>query len=259
MPRSLFADRPLRRSSQAVSAVSRSRARCSLTALSVDLHSRECRLTIACSTFADRPVRRSPQAAVSAVSRSRARRSLTALSVALCRNECHLAIARSTFADRPLPRSPQLNKAVATCTQLVQTEFLPTTNTLANPARDIQHAESIAALCICAEQTFTESSAKKLQFSPAFSVALSAYVKSPVRQAVEKEIGVWIQEGGAGEEDVVHSAETYVEHSDEEGDEDSLQYWARDGARRARLQSLADIIISHRLRMWFLPPLTVIA
>ncbi|KDR79401.1 hypothetical protein GALMADRAFT_1238572 [Galerina marginata CBS 339.88] len=49
-------------------------------------------------------------------------------------------------------------------------------------------AELIAALSICAEQTFTQASAKEQGFSTAFSTALSAYGKSTVMEDVDKAI-----------------------------------------------------------------------
>ena len=44
-------------------------------------------------------------------------------------------------------------------------------------------------LCICAEQTFSQGSARKKGFDHAFSSVLNAYMESPVRDDVTKEIG----------------------------------------------------------------------
>jgi hypothetical protein len=44
------------------------------------------------------------------------------------------------------------------------------------------------AICICAEQTFSEASATVAGFSPAFSAALDAYLASSLREDVNREI-----------------------------------------------------------------------
>lgn len=46
-----------------------------------------------------------------------------------------------------------------------------------------------AALCISAEQTFTEASAKRKAFAPALSIALEKYSKSGLRDEVDQVIG----------------------------------------------------------------------
>ena len=45
-------------------------------------------------------------------------------------------------------------------------------------------------LCICAEQTFSQASARKSGFDHAFPIVLNAYMKSTVRDSVIKEIGM---------------------------------------------------------------------
>ena len=72
-------------------------------------------------------------------------------------------------------------------------------------------------ICVCAEQTFTQASATKWRFSRAFSIALDAYVKSTVRDEVNKAIEVLLK--------------------------------GRDKLDRLLLRQLADIIKNHRLRM----------
>jgi len=59
-------------------------------------------------------------------------------------------------------------------------------------------------LSICAKQTFTQASAKQQGFSPAFSIALSAYLKSTVMDDVIKEIGVLFQGSHPLEEQLLH-------------------------------------------------------
>ena len=41
-----------------------------------------------------------------------------------------------------------------------------------------------------AEQTFTEASAKKKRFPEAFSIAMSAYMGSAIKEDVDREIGI---------------------------------------------------------------------
>ena len=48
-------------------------------------------------------------------------------------------------------------------------------------------------LCICAEQTFSQASAKQSGFDHAFSIVLDAYMKSTVRDDVTREIGVLLE------------------------------------------------------------------
>ena len=60
------------------------------------------------------------------------------------------------------------------------------------------------AICICAEQTFTEASANADAFPQAFSTALDAYVKSTLMHDVVRDIGEWVQRN----------------REDEDGDED---------------------------------------
>jgi hypothetical protein len=47
---------------------------------------------------------------------------------------------------------------------------------------------AVPAICICAEQTFSEAGAKKKAFVDAFSAALDAYLASPMRDSVNKAI-----------------------------------------------------------------------
>ena len=47
---------------------------------------------------------------------------------------------------------------------------------------------AVSAICICAEQTFSEAGARKKAFLGAFSVALDAYLASPMRDSVNKAI-----------------------------------------------------------------------
>jgi len=51
-------------------------------------------------------------------------------------------------------------------------------------------AELLASICICAEQTFTEASAKEQGFAQAFPIALEAYVKSTARDEANNAIKV---------------------------------------------------------------------
>jgi hypothetical protein len=69
------------------------------------------------------------------------------------------------------------------------------------------------ALCICAEEIFTEGSSKKIGFVSAFSAALDEYRQSGLRKEMDKEIaGLNLDKYGADEK-------------------------------------LVDLIITHRLRM----------
>ena len=50
-------------------------------------------------------------------------------------------------------------------------------------------------MCICAEQTFAQTSAKEKNFAQAFSIALCVYAKSTIRNDVNKAIGVLLEGG----------------------------------------------------------------
>jgi hypothetical protein len=73
-------------------------------------------------------------------------------------------------------------------------------------------------ICVCAEQTFTQASATKKGFAPAFSIALDAYVKSTVRDEVDKAIKALLE--------------------------------GRDMLDDFLLEKLEDIVKNHRLRTW---------
>ena len=79
-------------------------------------------------------------------------------------------------------------------------------------------------ICICAEQTFTEASVKDKRFPEAFSVALSTYMRSTIKEDVNKEIGILLE--GKYKMD------------------------------RSCCKPLEDIIKNHRLRMCLAPDLT---
>jgi hypothetical protein len=72
-------------------------------------------------------------------------------------------------------------------------------------------------ICVCAEQTFTEASAIQRGFAQAFSIALDAYVKSTVRDEVDKAIKVLLE--------------------------------GRDRVDRFLKEQLGDIVKNHHLRM----------
>ena len=76
------------------------------------------------------------------------------------------------------------------------------------------------ALCICAEQTFTEASEQRGEFAKAFSTALTAYTQSSVRQNVTQAIGQLVAK--------------------------------KESDKRIQMEQLYQIIINHRLRMCFL-------
>ena len=78
-------------------------------------------------------------------------------------------------------------------------------------------------ICICAEQTFTEASAKDKRFPEAFSVAMSAYMRSTIKEDVDREIGILLD--GKDEMDESHC------------------------------EPLEDIIKNHRLRAYHAPDL----
>jgi len=59
----------------------------------------------------------------------------------------------------------------------------------------LQIAELAALLCICTEQTFSQASAIKEEFSGAFSIALNAYIVSGVRDDVNHAIRELWREG----------------------------------------------------------------
>ena len=71
-------------------------------------------------------------------------------------------------------------------------------------------------MCICAEQTFTEASAKDKGFPEAFSIAMSAYMRSAIKEDVDREIGILLD--------------------------------GKDKMDRSHWQPLEDIIKNHRLR-----------
>jgi hypothetical protein len=75
-------------------------------------------------------------------------------------------------------------------------------------------------ICICTEQTVTQTSATEEGFGQAFLTALDAYVKSTVRDEVNRAIKVLL-EGGDGSVDFIE-------------------------------KGLEDIIKNHRLRMQLL-------
>ena len=79
-------------------------------------------------------------------------------------------------------------------------------------------------MCICAEQTFTEASAKDKRFPEAFSNAMSAYMRSTIKEDVDREIGILLD--GKDEMDESHC------------------------------EPLEDIIKNHRLRAYLAPDLT---
>ncbi|KAJ7241767.1 hypothetical protein C8J57DRAFT_1526562 [Mycena rebaudengoi] len=62
------------------------------------------------------------------------------------------------------------------------------------PKTESGRAMIIAAICICAEQTFTEASALRLQFSPAFQAALNAYVGSKIQADVNGKIAEFLEQ-----------------------------------------------------------------
>ena len=78
-------------------------------------------------------------------------------------------------------------------------------------------------MCICAEQTFTEASAKDKGFPEAFSAALSIYMRSTIKGDVNREIGVLLE--------------------------------GKDKIDRSHCQPLEDIIKNHRLRTCVAPDL----
>ncbi|KAJ7737923.1 hypothetical protein B0H14DRAFT_2992712 [Mycena olivaceomarginata] len=69
-----------------------------------------------------------------------------------------------TFLKRTYPRLAESSLPISECSKLV------------------------AAICICAEQTFTEASAKEEGFPLAFSAALDLYLTSSLQEAVNREI-----------------------------------------------------------------------
>jgi len=75
----------------------------------------------------------------------------------------------------------------------------------------------LTSICVCAEQTFTEASARKQGFARAFSIALRAYVMSTVRDEVNNAIRALFE--------------------------------GRDRLDRILLAQLDDIIKNHRLRI----------
>jgi hypothetical protein len=79
-----------------------------------------------------------------------------------------------------------------------------TSDQSASPLQDLERRELLAgisfsifmitllslclAICICAEQAFSEVSAKKAAFSPAFSAALDIYLTSSLQDDINREI-----------------------------------------------------------------------
>ena len=78
-------------------------------------------------------------------------------------------------------------------------------------------------ICICAEQTFTEASAKNKRFPKAFSNAMSAYMRSTIKEDVNREIGILLD--------------------------------GKDKMDWSHRKSLRDIIKNHRLRTYLAPDL----
>ena len=78
-------------------------------------------------------------------------------------------------------------------------------------------------ICICAEQTFTEASAKEKRFPEAFSNALSTYMWSIIKEGVNREIGVLLD--------------------------------GKDKIDESHCQLLEDIIKNNRLRTYIAPDL----
>jgi len=73
---------------------------------------------------------------------------------------------------------------MATCMQVLETIDH---NNDGVARSQLRHAEMVAAICICAEQTFTEASARKQTFVAAFSNAVGVYAGSN-QQIVNKAI-----------------------------------------------------------------------
>ena len=80
-------------------------------------------------------------------------------------------------------------------------------------------------MCICAEQAFTEASAKEKRFPEAFSIALSTYMKSTTKEDVNREIGILLD--------------------------------GKDKMDKPYYQPLEDIITNHRLRTYLAPDLAI--
>ena len=78
-------------------------------------------------------------------------------------------------------------------------------------------------ICICAEQTFIEASAKDKRFPEAFSIALSIYMRSAIKEDVKREICILLE--------------------------------GKDIMDRSHYQPLEDIIKNHRLRTCLAPDL----
>ena len=78
-------------------------------------------------------------------------------------------------------------------------------------------------MCICAEQTFTEASAKEKRFPEAFSNAMSAYMRSTIKEDVDREIGILLD--------------------------------GKDAMDESHCEPLEDIIKNHRLRAYLAPDL----
>ncbi|KAJ7133055.1 hypothetical protein C8R44DRAFT_870504 [Mycena epipterygia] len=78
----------------------------------------------------------------------------------------------------------QFERTTATCTTILEAHY-PSSELLQTESG---RAEMIAAICICAEQTFSEASAQTEAFAAAFSTAFNAYVTSTVRDEVNGKI-----------------------------------------------------------------------
>jgi len=78
----------------------------------------------------------------------------------------------------------QFAKNAKACKSIVQEYCV--SEELPRPAR----FEQICAICICAEQTFSQAKVNGEDFSPAFAIAMEAYMNGELRGEVIKEIQV---------------------------------------------------------------------
>ncbi|KAJ7139166.1 hypothetical protein C8R44DRAFT_764001 [Mycena epipterygia] len=76
-------------------------------------------------------------------------------------------------------------KTVNACITILETKYSQMEESLLG---DSGRSELVAAICICAEQTFTEASANEVGFSLAFAAALDAYLGSTLQEDVNREI-----------------------------------------------------------------------
>ena len=88
---------------------------------------------------------------------------------------------------------------------------------------NISCSKFFIGICICAEQTFTEASGKDKGFPEAFPIALSTYMRSTMKEDVNREIGILFD--------------------------------GKDKLDRSHRKSLEDIIKNHRLRTYLAPDL----